>query len=357
MNAKIKSLIKMLCLTCALLFFFSQTGLFKKSSQDGSNTSGSYVKHDFAMGTSFQFEVYGNDLENVTEDCIALVRSVDEGLLSRRKNTSELFKLNEILSTCNEAEVSDELFSVLQKTMQICVASGGALDFTIRPVSALWNIEDADADSFLVPEQSEISNQLKRVGYEYVALDENGQRNIVSTQISSMEFELGAVGKGYALDVMRAYLAKHGNVTGAVIHAGGSVLVYGAKDDNSSFKIGIRDPKGNIDDIIGYLEYQAGTTICVSTSGDYEKYIEKDGIRYHHIIDGILGYPADAGLSSVTVVCEDGLYSDALSTACFVLGYEKSLPLLQQFHAEAVFIDHDNNVICTEGIADHFHEL
>jgi thiamine biosynthesis lipoprotein len=167
--------------------------------------------------------------------------------------------------------------------------------------------------------------------------------------------DLGAVGKGYALDYVKGILDT-GNLKGAVVAVGGSVMVYGSKTDGSDFRVGIRNPKGAIDEMTGYLSFPGGSNICISTSGNYEKYFVVDGVRYHHILDRTTGYPAKSGLASVTVVCENGLYSDALSTACFVLGYEASLPLLEKYNAEAVFIDDDNGITVTEGLAGIYHD-
>ena len=116
--------------------------------------------------------------------------------------------------------------------------------------------------------------------------------------------------------------------------------------------MGIRDPFSE-----SSAESFASLTLpacCVSTSGSYERYFERDGVRYHHILDPKTGYPAESGLVSVTVVCDDGFLSDALSTACFVLGYEKSLPLLEKYGARAVFVFNDKSVRVTGSLADSF---
>ncbi|MBQ9279072.1 MAG: FAD:protein FMN transferase, partial [Lachnospiraceae bacterium] len=181
--------------------------------------------------------------------------------------------------------------------------------------------------------------------------------NYVVFDKEGMMLDLGATGKGYALDVAYEMLTEH-NISGAMVSVGGSILIYGTKDsykkEDNTWKVGIRDPKGSQEDLIGYLEYpcEEGFSRYISTSGSYEKYIEKDGVRYHHIYDSKTGYPASSGLASVTVVCDNGLKSDGLSTACFVLGYEKSKELLRHYNAEAVFIDEDNNVTVTDGLKD-----
>ena len=166
------------------------------------------------------------------------------------------------------------------------------------------------------------------------------------------KIDLGAVGKGIGCDISKEILDKN-DVDGAVISVGGSILVYGQKPDKSPWKIAITDPRGEDESLI-----LGGLTIdkdCyISTSGDYEKYIMKDGVRYHHILDPSTGYPADSGLISVTIVCDNGLLSDGLSTACFILGLEKSQSLLEKYNAEAVFVDKDKNVYMTDGMKDMF---
>lgn len=95
-------------------------------------------------------------------------------------------------------------------------------------------------------------------------------------------------------------------------------------------------------------------TEFLSTSGDYEKYFIEDGVRYHHILDPSTGYPARSGLTSVTVVCSDGLDADGLSTACFVLGREKAKKLLEQYNADGLFVDESGHVYLTEGMKERF---
>jgi thiamine biosynthesis lipoprotein len=181
----------------------------------------------------------------------------------------------------------------------------------------------------------------------------------IQTDAPGLSIDLGAVGKGVAADEVCKYLNQQNadstsgiHVQGAVVSIGGTVLVYGKKSGNQVWQVGIRNPRGSQDSSIGYLSLKE--TTVVSTSGDYEQYFEEDGVRYHHIFDPSTGYPADSGLMSVTVVCEQGIYSDGLSTACFILGYEDSLPLLKQYDAEAVFITTDYDVIVTDGLTDSF---
>ena len=160
--------------------------------------------------------------------------------------------------------------------------------------------------------------------------------------------DLGSVGKGIACDEVRGVL-ENSKIKRAVVSVGGSILLYG---EGEKFTVGIRDPFSE-----SSTESFAVLTLpatCVSTSGSYERYFDRDGVRYHHILDPKTGYPAESGLVSVTVVCSDGFMSDALSTACFVLGYEKSLPLLEKYGAQAVFVFNDRSVRVTGSLADSF---
>ncbi|MGN1144872.1 MAG: FAD:protein FMN transferase, partial [Acetatifactor sp.] len=139
---------------------------------------------------------------------------------------------------------------------------------------------------------------------------------------------------------------------GAVISVGGSVLTYGEKPDGDSWRVGILNPFDTSENL-GYLSLTGQW--CISTSGDYERFVEVDGIRYHHIIDPATGYPAQSGVSSVTVLTKDGLLSDALSTACFVLGVEKGSRLAEEFDAEVLFVDKSGEMHMSKGMEEYFH--
>lgn len=373
MNKRIAILLKMLCLTAGLILVY-QLLCDREESREGAdkeilNTNGSYTSYDFAMGTSVSVSTYYDskaqagdgqetvlwDAEHAAEyhaDIVEAVQSLDADVISWRSETSELYELNENYTEQKPYRTGSDLYEALSQAYDICRDSEGALDITIRPLAKLWNIEEADSEGFLVPNREEIEHALANVGYERVTLS---AEPAVTLSQPGIILDLGAVGKGYALDKVRDYLDMHG-ATGAVVSVGGSILLYGGKNDHSDWRVGIRNPQGDMDEMIGYLSFPAGTTVCISTSGDYEKYVMLDGVRYHHILDRSTGCPAESGLSSVTIVCENGLYSDALSTACFVLGYERSLPLLEQYDAEAVFIDKENHITVTAGLKSVFYE-
>lgn len=363
MNKKVVTLLKMIVLSVGMIVAFKV--ISDKISTDVTNSKIEYgsgdTQYGFSMGTSVSVTLYG---ACTTDDYFCVMDEIDKldtDYISWRNEDSELGKLNANYVSGEEYAVSEILYDAICMSWQICKDSEGALDITIRPVADVWNIEGSDNESFVIPAMSDIEDALSLVGYEYISLDDSKcvKKEVAGGEITiakdNIIIDLGATGKGYALDIIRERLLEI-EIQGACISVGGSILVYGYKDDGSSWRVGIRDPQGSADEMIGYLEFPSGTNTCVSTSGYYEKYFMVDGVRYHHIIDRKTGMPSNSGLASVTIVCENGLCSDALSTACFVLGYEQSLKLLEKYDAEAIFIDEENNIILTEGLEDIFVE-
>lgn len=352
MNKKFIDLLKMLSLTIVLI---GTALIFNKKNHDNKNGSSETV-YDFAMGTSVQMTIYGDrDKSFKAEDLIDEIKKLDEEIISWRSDKSELYRLNNEYAAGEPYYISYGLMKPLMASAVLSQDSFGALELTIRPLANLWNIEDATEEDFRIPTDKEIDEVLQYVGKDMVDVTMYEQDNYVVFDKDGMMLDLGATGKGYALDVAYEILSEK-NISGAMVCVGGSILIYGKKDgdgrENATWRVGVRDPKGAQDDMIGYLEFpcEKGFSRYISTSGSYEKYIDKGGKRYHHILDVKTGYPAASGLSSVTVVCDNGLISDGLSTACFVLGYERSQDLLKYYNAEAVFIDEDNNVTVTEGL-------
>ena len=164
-----------------------------------------------------------------------------------------------------------------------------------------------------------------------------------------MEIDLGSVAKGYA-GQLAAQMLRNSGVESALLNLGGNVQTVGAKPDGSPWQIGIKDPKGEDAMMVLSIADQA-----VVTSGGYERYFEQDGQTYWHIMDPFTGHPADSGLISVTIVGDEGVVCDGLSTALFVMGLEKAADLwAQSGDFEAVFVTASGEVYITEGLRDHF---
>lgn len=295
------------------------------------------------MGTVVSALVYGSDSADTADNIMQCVDNLDRNELSWRESDSAIAVMNRSLQEGTSVSVSVQEKQWLEAVLRLCEESDGALDITIHPIVELWGIEGEHPQ---VPDEQQLQEALEKTGYQGLRVGDT-----VSADSTDCSVDFGAVGKGIAADEVRACLEQT-KTKGAVVSIGGTVLAYGRKPDNQSWQIGIRDPRGSQDAVMGLLQVQDGTV--VSTSGDYEKYFMEDGVRYHHIMNPATGYPADSGLMSVTVVCSSGLVSDGLSTACFVLGYEDSLPLLEQYQAEAIFVTDEKLVYITEGLKDSF---
>jgi len=311
-----------------------------------------YQSVDTAMGTVVKTTIYGTkEAENLNGRIRQEIVDLEDEVLSWRKEASQIGRINACSGSENGTALEPFLMEILEKVLQVSNASGGALDITMGQVVRLWNIDTyagAMASEYTLPKREEIAAGMEHTGWEKIQLTDG--KIFLPLQLT---LDLGAVGKGVACDHLADVLAEAQGVKGAVISVGGSILTYGTKPDGSAWNIGITDPLES-SDYLGSVRLSGQW--CMSTSGDYERYVEIDGVRYHHILDPATGYPADSGLSSVTVLTKDGCLSDALSTACFVLGETEGLALLEQFDAEAVLVRKDGKIILTDGMEQIFTE-
>ncbi len=300
----------------------------------GSNTA--YRVEGFAMNTMVSVAVYGKDNEN---NAAAALREISaaENEISWNVKQSQTAKIN----AANGDEISAPAVAELVKNLlPICEATDGSYSLTLRGLCDLWGI---GTDKARVPSEAEIKTVLENCGSEIML---SGDKVKLSNTMAGLDF--GSVGKGYACD--RVYtLLSSAEVNAAVISVGGSILCYGEK--SGGFTIDIATP-GNVNNSLGELKFDGAAFI--STSGTEERFFEKDGEKYHHIFDAKTGYPVKSELKSVTVVAENGVLSDALSTACFILGKEESAELLKNYDADAVFVTENNEVFVTDGLSGSF---
>ena len=290
----------------------------------------------FAMDTMMDFTIYGES--GLIDQSESLIASL-ESLVSVTDTGSELYAINQTGSGTLTGKAS----SLMEQALEICRRTDGALDLSIYPIVRAWGFTTG---SYQVPDEAEIQALLPLVDYRKIQYDAaDGD----VTLPEGMEIDLGSVAKGYAGQLVAQMLRDNG-VQSALLNLGGNVQTVGAKPDGSPWQIGIKDPQGEDAMMVLSVEDQA-----VVTSGGYERYFEQDGQTYWHIMDPSTGHPADSGLISVTIVGDEGVVCDGLSTALFVMGLEKAADLwAQSGDFEAVFVTASGEVYITEGLRDRF---
>ncbi|MCO4770765.1 MAG: FAD:protein FMN transferase [Deltaproteobacteria bacterium] len=275
------------------------------------------------------------------EAVLAIFRRVD-ALASEWKPGSPLALLN--AQSGAAVSVPAELTELLARSLDLAQRTDGAFDPTW---AALWGLWDFRAEAPAVPAAEEIAARVGRIDWRALELDpDEAMAKLGPNQVAG----LGGIAKGWALD-SAAELLHERSVTDWVLTAGGQVLADGVNSDGTPWTVGIRDPRGESTDFFALVR---ASGLSVSTSGDYERFFEVDGVRYHHILDPRTGLPA-RGLRSVTVVSASATTADALSTALMVMGYAKGSALVGSMDGvDAVWVDEAGGVVISPGLAARF---
>ncbi len=306
---------------------------------DGLKQSESISFTGYGMGSQISGTIYGTNDKALGEKVVSVIKEEEALNLSKYKETSEIYKLN----SDGSLELSDSTAEIISNALEISKDSDGAFDITVGRLSSLWNFDNYTQS---IPDENAINEAL--LSCDYSRITKNGNRFTLG---GGQQIDLGAVGKGVACDDALEVLEAEG-VDAAVLSVGGTILTYGENPEGDYWTVGIRSPEKDKTDV--FMKLKIKGTAVVSTSGSYEKYFEKDGKLYHHILSTETGYPSENSLVSVTIIANSGLVADALSTACFVLGMEKSCALLEKYNADAVFVDSENNVYITENYFDKY---
>ena len=270
----------------------------------------------FCMNTVMDITIWGKDQD------AALGRVYTK--LVELEGTWSATDENSVISNLNRGntllELSPAQIALLNNVEKISQRTGGAFNPKMRVLSETWGFYN---EHHRVPTQEEID-----------------------TAMTQEQWDLGGAMKGHAGQIC-ANLLKDLDIDRALLSLGGNIQTYGEKSGGEPWQVAIQNPNF-ADDYIGIVSVTG--TASVVTSGDYQRYFEEDGIKYHHILDPETGYPANSGLSSVTVICRDGLTADCLSTALFVMGLEKGSQFWRESNDfEAVFITTDGTIHATEG--------
>ena len=312
------------------------------------------------LNTAIQITIYDSQDKSLLDDCLALCDRY-ELIFSRTNENSELYKLNHRISdsavsnqtietqttpyqvngTTNTWHISEYLAALLSQGLSITRESDGAFDIAIAPLTSLW---DFTAEDPKVPDDAAIQKALPLCSSDGVTID--GQD--ITLPSDDIQFDVGAIAKGYIADRLKDFLVKKG-VNSAIINLGGNVLCIGSKPDGTPFKVGIQKPFADRNETEAVMDI---TGKSVVSSGIYERCFKQNGKLYHHILNPKTGYPYDNSLISVTIISDQSVDGDALSTTCFALGLEDGLKFAEKKGVQAVFITEDYELHYTDGFQD-----
>lgn len=309
-----------------------------------SNSDIPVEKEGFYMGTVITERVYGQNAEKASEEVMLRMKQIEERMTINAAG-GDVNKLNSEAGR-STVKLNEDTIYVLNKARQYGELSSGTFDVTIGPLVQSWGIF---TDHKRVLSKNEVDSLLKLVNYRDLTVDSGNLTAKLARQ--GQVVDLGGIAKGFAGDEAIKIYKKYG-VVSAFVNLGGNVVTLGKKPDGSPWSIGVQNPRAANGKYIGILKI---SDKAVVSSGDYERFFEENGIRYHHIIDPRSGYPSDSGLIGTTIVADSSIDADALSTSTFVLGLDKGMELIESLQGvEAIFITKDKKVYITSGLKDIF---
>nr|MUH38605.1 FAD:protein FMN transferase [Zobellia laminariae] len=293
------------------------------------------------MGTRFDITVVSGNEDlgyiNIEEATAEILRI--ENMISAWNPDSETSLINKNAGI-KPVKVSMELYMLIERAKQISEITDGAFDISFASMDNIWKFDGSMKE---MPSPEDIRESIKNVGYEKIILNPI-ERTVYLSQ-KGMKISFGAIGKGYAADKAKEFLVSK-QVLGGIINAAGDLTTWGTKATGEKWLIGIANPLSE-EKIFSWLPVVESS---VATSGNSEKYVTFDGVKYSHILDPRTGYPS-IGINSVSVFAKSAELCDALATAVYIMGKEDGLALINQLGVtEVILIDADNKVYKSSGI-------
>lgn len=299
------------------------------------------VRDVFAMDTYMTVKAYGSNGDAAVDAAVDEINRLD-ALLSTGKEDSEIGQIN----ANNGGHLSEDGAALMERSLELYKSTDGAFDVAIYPVMKAWGFTDGN---YQVPDEDTLKAMLELANPSFIDYDK--ETATVSFKKEGVQIDFGGIAKGYTSSrIMDIYREK--GVTSGLVNLGGNAQVFGTKPDGSLWRVAVQSPDAE-DEYLGVLEAKDKAII---TSGGYERYFEKDGVTYHHIIDPATGYPAENGLISVTIVSADGTLADGLSTSLFVMGKDKAIDYWKTHSDEfdMILLTDDEKLYVSEGLKNNF---
>lgn len=301
----------------------------------------------FAMDTYMTVTAYGEKCTEAVQAAVDEINRLDD-LWSVGNSESEISILNENGSVI----LSDETYTVVKEALELYDSTGGLFDITVYPLMVEWGFTTED---YKVPTDEKIKELLKLTGIDKINLDDETHQITLAT---GTQIDLGGIAKGYTSAKIMEIFSEYGIVSG-LVSLGGNVQLYGTKVDGSDWRVGVENPDNTIkalstSDYIGVVQISDKALI---TSGGYQRYfIDENGEKHHHIIDPRTGSPSNSGLISVTIVSDDGLLADGLSTSLFIMGKDDAISYWHENSDQFDFIlvDSEGKIYVSKGIENNF---
>ncbi len=332
----IKSIL--LLITITIIFILAYIFFTKKHKRH------EVIKNSYVLGTLVNLRAYGNKAEKAIDEAIEKLNNIDDKMSAFKEN-SEISKINFKAGISYEA-VSDETYFVVKKAIEYSSILEETFDPTIRPLVKLWSIGTKEEK---VPEETEIMKKKKLVNYKDIILEENSKSIMLKQKGQALD--VGGIAKGFAADEVQKVFLKH-NIKSALIDLGGNIFALGSKENDIPWRIGIQNPFEPRGEFLGILSVRNKSVV---TSGNYERYFMKEGKRFHHIIDPRTGYPSESKIISATIISDNSIDGDGLSTGIYILGVNKALSIIEEIEGiEAILVTRDKKVYMTSKIGSIF---
>lgn len=302
-----------------------------------------YKRSQMLMGTVVEITVVAQNEERAEEAMTAAFKEIRrlEEIMSTYIPSSDISRVN-AAAGLSPVKVNRDLILVVKKALEFARLSGGAFNIALGPAIDLWNVTESDR----VPSDQELEAIRPLTDLKNIVVDDTADTLFLKEK--GMRINLGGIGKGFAADYAYNVLLKHG-IRSGIVAVAGDLRVFGKRPDGSTWNIGIRHPRKKE----GVMAQVHLSDMAISTSGDYERFFMKNGIRYHHVLSPDTLHPS-RGNQSVSVIAKDSTTADAISTAIFAMDPDKGFKLLESLpEVEGIIMGDDGHIGLSPGLKGH----